>query len=86
MEFRQTEPFHFLVVKFGQNMIIFGADMSFSVHANNRTKNILILKKGITQGLDDTTLTAEKIYSIHFTASRRKFISSIIMKLIITCL
>ena len=30
---------------FGRNVIIFGADMSSSVHANNRTKNILVLGK-----------------------------------------
>ena len=47
--------------------------MSSSVHANNKTKNILIFGEGITQGLDDTTLTAEKIYPINFTVSRRKF-------------
>ena len=40
---------------FGQNIIIFGADVSSSVHANNR-KNMLILGKGLTQGLDYTTL------------------------------
>ena len=44
---------------FGQNVIILGADMSCSVHANNKTKNILILGKGFTQGLDNTTIYAE---------------------------
>ena len=29
----------------GKNVIIFGADMSSSVHANNETKNILVLCK-----------------------------------------
>ena len=43
---------------FGQNAIFFGADTSSSVHANNKTKNILVL----SEGLDDTTLTAEKKY------------------------
>ena len=46
--------------------------MSSSVHPNNKTKNILILGEGITQGLDDITLTAEKMYSINFTVSRTK--------------
>ena len=45
-----------------QNVIIFGADMSSSLHANNKTKNILELGEGITQELDDTTLTADKMY------------------------
>ena len=40
----------------GRNAIIFGADMSSSVHANNRTKNILVLGKDFVQGLDNTTI------------------------------
>ena len=49
--------------RFVPNVIIFGADMSSSVHTNNKTKSILILGEGlITQELDDTTLTAEKMY------------------------
>ena len=38
--------------------------MSSSVHINNKKKNILILGGGITQGLDDTKLTAEKMYQL----------------------
>ena len=34
--------------------------MANSIHANNKTKNILVLGEGITQGLDDATLTAKK--------------------------
>ena len=47
----------------GENVIIFGADMSSSVHANNKNKDILILGKGQTQGSDSTTLTSEAEYS-----------------------
>ena len=47
--------------------------MSSSVHVNNKKKDILILGEGPTQGLDDTTLTAEKKYSINFTVTRKKF-------------
>ena len=43
--------------------------MSLSGHANNRTKNILILGERFTQGLDDTTLYAEKKYLINFRAT-----------------
>ena len=46
---------------FGRNLIISGSDMSCSVHVDNE-KNILILGEGPIQGLDDTTLTAEKKY------------------------
>ena len=44
---------------FGQNVIIFVVDMSSSVHVDNKKKYILILGKGLTQGLEHT-LTAEK--------------------------
>ena len=57
----------------GQNRIIFGADMTYYVNVNNKTNHILILGEGITQGVDDTTLTAEKMYSINFTVTSRKF-------------
>ena len=42
-----------------KNVIVFGSSMSSSVHVDNRGKDILTLGKGPTQGLDDTTLTAE---------------------------
>ena len=42
-----------------QNAIIFGVNMSSSEYAN-KTKNILILGEGFTQGLDHTMLYAEK--------------------------
>ena len=47
-------------VRFGQNVLIFGADMSSSAHIDNKKKDILVLGKGPTQGLEHT-LTAEKI-------------------------
>ena len=37
----------------GKNVIIFGVDMSSSVHTDNKKKDILILGKVPTQGLDD---------------------------------
>ena len=51
--------------------------MSSSVHANNRTESILILGEGLTQGLDDTTLYAEKKFSINFTKTNTKFCLSL---------
>ena len=47
-------------------MIIFGVDMSSSTKIDNRKKDILILGKGPTQGLEHT-LSAEKMYSINFS-------------------
>ena len=40
--------------------------MSSSVHIYNKGKDILILGKGPTQGLDGTTFTAEAPYPINF--------------------
>ena len=57
----------------GKNIIIFGLDMSSSVHIGNKKKDILILGKGSTQGLDYTTLTVEVQYSINFSRSNKKF-------------
>ena len=45
--------------------------MSSSTKIDNRTKNILILGKGPTQGLEHT-LSAEKMYSINFTVKDKK--------------
>ena len=59
---------------FDQNIIIFGADMSSSAHANNNTRNSLVLGKDFIQGIDGTTIYAEKMYSINFTKSKTKFI------------
>ena len=37
----------------GKNVIIFGVDMSSSIHVDNKVKDILILGKGPTQGLGE---------------------------------
>ena len=59
---------------FGRNCVIFGVDMSFSVHVDNKKKDISIVGKGPTQGLDGTTMTAEKLYSINFTENNKKIL------------
>ena len=56
---------------FGRNVIIFGPDMNISVHPNNKTKNILVLGKDFIQGLENTTIYAEKFYSINFTENNK---------------
>ena len=57
----------------GKNVIIFGVNMISYVHIDNKKKDILILDKGPTQGLDDIALTAEAQNSINFLRSNRKF-------------
>ena len=56
----------------GQNVLIFGADTSSSVHVDDKKKDILVLRKGPTQGLEHT-LNTEKMYSIKFTVTKKKF-------------
>ena len=56
---------------FGKN-VIFGTDVSSSVHIDNKKEDIL-LGKGWTGGLDDTKLTAETEYTINFTEQQKKF-------------
>ena len=50
--------------------------MSYYAHIDNKKKDILILGKGPTQGLEHT-LTAEKIYSINFTVTKKKLCLSL---------
>ena len=44
---------------------------------NSKGKDMLILGEGPTQGLDDTTLTAEAKYLINFTQSEKRFVLSL---------
>ena len=50
--------------------------MSSSSHIDNKKKDILILGKGFTQGLEHT-LAAEKLYLINFTKENTKFCLSL---------
>ena len=50
----EDQDFSFPGGGFGQNVLIFGADMSSSVHIDNKKKDILVLGKGPTQGLEHT--------------------------------
>ena len=61
----------------GRNVLIFGADMSFSVHATNRANNIYLIGEGLTQGIHDTTLYVEKNYYRNFTDPGKKFVLSL---------
>ena len=56
-----------------RNAIIFRVDMSSFLHIDDKKKDILILGKGPTQGLEHT-LTAEKLYSINFTKKIQNFV------------
>ena len=74
--FDRHGSFSFPGTGLGRNVIIFGVDMSSSTKIDNRKKDILILGKGPTQGLEHT-LSAEKMYSINFTVPEKKFCLSL---------
>ena len=50
--------------------------MSSSAHIDNKKKDLLVLGKGPTEGLE-YTLTAEKMYTIIFTVTNKKFCLSL---------
>ena len=60
-----------------RNRIIFGVNSSKSVHATNKTQNILILGHGLTQKVNNTTIYAEKTYSPNFSAENKIFCLSL---------
>ena len=51
--------------------------MSSSTKIDNKRKDILIFRKGSTQGLGEHSLSAEKTYSINFTKVNTKFCLSL---------
>ena len=56
--------------EFGRSCIIFEADLSSSSHANSKKDKILVLGKAFVQGINGTTIYAEKLYSINFTEKK----------------
>ena len=61
----------------GRNVIIFGVDMSFSKHANNKVNNIYVMGKDYIQKINDTTMYTEKMYYRNFTDPGKKFVLSL---------
>ena len=61
----------------GRNVLIFGVHENSLVHANNKANNIYVMGDLFVQGINDTTLYAEKIYSQNFTAVNKKFVLSL---------
>ena len=56
-----------------RNVLIFGADMSSSVHATNRANHIYLMGTG----LNDTTIYAEKNFYRNFTDFGKRFVLSL---------
>ena len=61
----------------GKNVLIFGVDMSASIHATNRAIHIHCFGEGLTQGINDTTIYTEKNYWRNFTEHGEKFVLSL---------
>ena len=49
-----------------RNVIVFGVDMSFSKHENNKRNNIYVMGKDYVQRINDTAIYAEKMYYRNF--------------------
>ena len=60
-----------------KNVIICGVNTSNSSHSINKTQNIYVLGKGFVQGINNTTVYAEKIYKTNFTEQSKKFVLSL---------
>ena len=60
-----------------RNVLIFGADMSSRVHATNRANHIYLMGTGLTQGINNTTIYAEKNFYRKFTDFGKKFVLSL---------
>ena len=59
-----------------KNVLNFSVHESSLVHAKNKSNNIYVMGDLFVQGINDTTLYAEKIYSQNFTAVNKKFVLS----------
>ena len=88
--FDESSDFSFGNIVNGKNLIIFGADMSFSSHERNRQNEIYVLGKYFIQGVTTvgptalsgktskgTAIYAEKIYKHNFTEPNKKFVLSL---------
>ena len=60
-----------------KNILIFGVDEGSLVHANNKASNIYVMGDLFVQGINDTKLYAEKVYSQNFTQPSKKFVLSL---------
>ena len=75
--FDEGSDFNFGIIVNGKNEIIYGADMSFSSHSANKANNFYVLGKDVIQGINRTTIYAEKIYKHNFTEPNKKFVLSL---------
>ena len=61
----------------GKNVLIFGADLSSSIHATNAANHIYCFGEGLTQGINEIMIYAEKNYNRIFSEHGEKFVLSL---------
>ena len=57
--------------------MVFGIDNTSSSHTDNRKNNFLVLGEGLTSGINDSTGSAEKKFSINFSKANTKLCLSL---------
>ena len=60
-----------------KNVIIFGVNTINKSHSTNKTQNIYVLGIDFVQGINNTTIYAEKIYKTNFTEQSKNFVFSL---------
>ena len=58
----------------GRNVLVFGVHETSLVHVNNKAYNIYVMRDLFVQGINDTTLYAEKVYSQNFAQPSKKIL------------
>ena len=88
--FDEESDFTFGNITNGKNIIIFGADMSFSAYERNRQNEIYVLGRGEIQAVTtvgptkgEATIYAGKLYKHNFTKPNEKFVCLYITMVII---
>ena len=61
----------------GRNVLIFGVDESSFSHSTNKANNIYVFGDLFVQGINNTTLYAEKVYKTNFSVPNVKFVLSL---------
>ena len=56
-----------------KNVIIFDVNTSNISHSTNKTQNIYVLGKDFVQGINNTTIYAEKVYTTNFAEQSKTF-------------
>ena len=72
--FERRGAFSFPGDGFGQNIIIIEADMSSSIHVENKGKDMLILGTGQTQGLGEHSLLQKKCTQLILLLQMHNFV------------